>query len=66
MIQHSHIKDDEIERLRRLNFDLQKKVEDDLFVYKPLREDPIDQRLAHYINAKPLRMRSKMHFERES
>jgi len=45
---------------------LQKKVEDDLFIYKPLKEDPIDTTLANYINTKPLRLRSKMHFERES
>jgi hypothetical protein len=36
------IKDDEIDRLHRLINGLQKKVEDDLFIYKPMREDPID------------------------
>jgi len=42
LLQHVKIKDEEIERLQRNIVDLQKKVEDDLFLYKPLREDPID------------------------
>ena len=46
--------------------DLQHRVEDELFIYKPLREDPIDQNLANFINSKPLHQRTKMHFERES
>lgn len=45
---------------------MQSSVEDKLFIYKPLRDDPIDQNLANYINKAPLRLRSKMHFEREA
>jgi len=31
-----------------------------------VKDDPVDQRLAHYINSAPIRMRDKMQFERES
>lgn len=41
-------------------------MEDRLFIYKPLKDDPIDQNLANYINRAPLRLRSKMQFEREA
>ena len=45
---------------------IQSSVEDRLFLYKPLENDPIDKNLANYINKAPLRLRSKMHFEREA
>ena len=45
---------------------MQSTVEDKLFIYKPLQDDPIDRNLANYINKAPLRLRSKMHFEREA
>ena len=45
---------------------MQSSVEDKLFIYKPKIDDPVDQNLANYINKAPLRLRSKMHFEREA
>jgi len=45
---------------------MQSTVEDKLFIYKPKVDDHIDQTLANYINKAPLRLRSKMHFEREA
>lgn len=66
LLQHVKIRDEEIERLHKQVAELQKQVEEDTFVYKPLRDDPIDQNLANFINSKPLKLRSKMHFERES
>lgn len=41
-------------------------MEDKLFIYKANMNDAIDQKLASYINKAPLRLRSKMHFEREA
>ena len=40
--------------------------EDELFTYKGLKDDPVDMRLASYVNKLPLRVRSRIHFERES
>ena len=45
---------------------MQSSVEDKLFIYKPMQDDPIDRNLANYINKAPLRLRSKMQFEREA
>ena len=59
-------KDEQIDRLQVEMENMQSSVEDKLFIYKPLRDDPIDQNLANYINKAPLRLRSKMHFEREA
>jgi len=42
LLQHVRIKDDEMDRLHKLIVDLQRKCEDDLFIYRPLKEDPID------------------------
>jgi len=41
-------------------------VEDKLFIYKANVNDAIAQKLALYINKAPIRLRSKMHFEREA
>ena len=59
-------KDEQIDRLQSEMENMQSSVEDKLFIYKPMRDDPIDQNLANYINKAPLRLRSKMHFEREA
>ena len=59
-------KDEEIDRLSAEMENIQSNVEDKLFIYKPLHNDPVDQNLANYINKAPLRLRSKMHFEREA
>lgn len=37
-----------------------------VLVYKPVANDPVDQKLAQYINAQPQKMRQKLHFVRES
>lgn len=42
------------------------KFEDELFTYKPTKEDPIDTRLATFINSKPLKMRTQLSLVRES
>ena len=66
LLQHCKIKDEEIERLHQVVDELQEKVDDQLFIYKPLKDDPVDQGLANYINKAPVRIRSKMDFEREA
>ena len=66
LLQHCKIKDEEIERLHQIIDELQEKVDDQLFIYKPLKDDPVDQGLANYINKAPVRIRSKMDFEREA
>lgn len=35
-------------------------------MYQPVKDDPIDKKLAEYINNCPLKTRTKMSFERES
>ena len=35
-------------------------------LYKPAKDDPVDQKLALFINSKPLKFREKMSFEREA
>ena len=42
------------------------KNEDEFFIYKPLVSDPVDLKLASYINRAPLHVRQKMNFQRES
>ena len=66
LLQHCKHKDEEIERLHVVIDELQEKVDDQLFIYKPLKDDPVDQGLANYINKAPVRIRSKMDFEREA
>ena len=35
-------------------------------MYSPVKEDPIDTKLAQYINSAPPKLRQQMHFVRES
>ena len=37
-----------------------------MFLYHPVKDDMIDQKLAAYINSAPVKLRSKMAFVRES
>ena len=37
--------------------DLQKRVDDELFIYRPLKDDVVDEGLARYINKAPLKLR---------
>ena len=60
------MKDEQIERLQQEMENMQSNVEDKLFIYKPMNDDQVDKNLANYINKAPLRLRSKMHFEREA
>lgn len=60
------MKDEQIERLQQEMVNIESNVEDKLFIYKPMNDDQIDKNLANYINKAPLRLRSKMHFEREA
>ena len=65
-MKRSQMKDEQINRLSLEIENMQSTVEGKLFIYKPKLEDPIDCNLANYINKAPLRLRSKMHFEREA
>lgn len=38
----------------------------DAFIYHPVRDDPVDQKLALFINQMPYDLRDKVRFERES
>ena len=66
LLRRCQTKDEQIERLQEEMENMQSTVEDKLFIYKPLQDDPIDRNLANYINKAPLRLRSKMQFEREA
>ncbi len=37
-----------------------------MFIYSPAKDDPMDRRLAEYINNAPVATRAKMNFVRES
>lgn len=39
---------------------------DHVFIYQPVRDDPVDLKLASFINAAPIKLRDHMKFERES
>lgn len=52
--------------LKEVVEELKLRVDDGLFIYRPHKEDPVDQGLANYINKAPLRVRTKMNFEREA
>ena len=54
--------DEEIETLKRYIIDLKSKIA----VYIPVKDDPIDQKVAEYINNYPDRQRLKVMFMRES
>ena len=41
-------------------------VPENAFVYYPVKDDPLDQKLALFINNMPYDLRDKMRFERES
>ena len=60
------MKDEQIERLRAEIENAQGSVEDKLFIYTPITNDAIDQKLASLINKAPIRLRSKLDFEREA
>ena len=53
--------------IKRLHEEIrQKQVETEIFNYKAVKEDIIDQKLATLINKQPLAIRSRMAFERDS
>jgi hypothetical protein len=41
-------------------------IPDNAFIYHPVKDDPLDQKLALFINQMPYEVRDKMRFERES
>jgi hypothetical protein len=41
-------------------------IPDNAFIYYPVKDDPLDQKLAYFINNMPYDVRDKMRFERES
>jgi hypothetical protein len=60
------MRDLENENLHKLVHEAQNTLIEEPFIYKPLKEDAIDAKLANFINRKPLNLRSKMFFEREA
>lgn len=61
-------RDSEIERLHEIIVQLKNNtyVPENAFVYYPVKDDPLDQKLALFINNMPYDLRDKMRFERES
>ena len=66
LLKQCKLKDDELVGLNQMVEDLQKRYEDELFIYRPLKDDVVDEGLAKYINKAPLALRKKMEFEREA
>lgn len=68
LIQHLKERDHEIERLHEVVIQLRNNtyVPENAFVYQPVKDDPLDQKLALFINNMPYDVRDKMRFERES
>jgi len=60
------IRDLENENLHKLINEARNSLTEEPFIYKPFRDDPIDSKLANFINKKSLKLRSRMLFERES
>lgn len=54
------------EIIRQLQLNANAYVPPDVFVYHPVKDDPVDKRLAEYINSAPVKLRDYMKFERES
>lgn len=64
LLEHLTQRDSEIDRLSSI---IQKlKNEEDFYIYKPLVTDPVDLKLANYINKAPIHVRKNMNFQRES
>ena len=66
LLKQCKIKDDELLNLNKIIEDLEKRVDDELFIYRPLKDDVVDEGLAKYINKAPLKLRQNMEFEREA
>jgi len=60
------IRDLENENLHKLINEARNSLTEEPFIYKPIKDDPIDSKLANFINKKSLKLRSRMLFERES
>ena len=61
-------RDSEIERLHDIIVQLKNNtyVPENAFIYYPVKDDPLDQKLAMFINNMPYDLRDKMRFEREA
>lgn len=68
LLQHLKDRDSEIERLHEVIVQLRSQtyIPDNVFVYYPVKDDPVDQKLALFINQMPFEVRDKMRFEREA
>ncbi len=67
LLQHLKERETENERLQSIIMELQKDATSKkLFVYHPVRDDPVDKKLSDFINAAPSRVRNNMNFVRES
>lgn len=68
LLQQLKDREDEIERLHDMIRQIQENnqyIPPDVFVYHPVKDDPVDKRLAEYINSAPIHTRNAMKFERE-
>ena len=65
LLQQLKLKEEEVEGLHALVLQLQNSTPN-VFVYQPVKDDPVDKRLAEYINSAPHKLRDQMRFEREA
>jgi len=67
LLQQLKLKEEEIESLHQVIQQLQHNATvPNVFVYHPVKDDPVDKRLAEYINNAPFKLRDQMRFEREA
>ena len=68
LLGHLKDRDGEIERLHDIIIQLKNNtyIPENAFIYHPVKDDPLDQKLALFINNMPYDVRDKMRFERES
>ncbi len=55
----------QIEKLQEIIVELQKGSLNNVYIYHPVKDDPVDKRLAEYINNAPVQLRNQMQFQRE-
>lgn len=68
LLQHLKERDSEIERLHDIIIQIKNNtyIPENAFIYHPVKDDPLDQKLALFINNMPYEVRDKMRFEREA
>ena len=69
MLQQLKARESDNERLQEAIVNLQKQLANSghiVTVYHPVKDDPVDKKLAEYINGAPSRVRPQMNFVREA